>query len=177
MFRFHHLIAALAMALSTLAITGRSIAAAAPGITPEMAEAWNAAEINWRDIKSGIYEASKTSKTVIMVFHATWCSACKKYRGVFRDRDIIEASKDFVMILIDADADKMANGAFAPDGTYVPRTLFLNSDGDVLKDLTGKDPQYPHTIDSDSPEELLALMRKAKAKVAPEVAPPVADRT
>ena len=36
-------------------------------------------------------------------------------------------SKNFVMILIDADADKMTNGAFSPDGTYVPRTLFVLS--------------------------------------------------
>lgn len=131
--------------------------------TPDMADVWNGAQINWRDIRSGIYESSKTGRPVIMVFHASWCSACKKYRAVFHDKDVVEASKDFVMILIDADADKRANGAFSPDGTYVPRTLFLDAEGNVQSQLKGAgDPQYPHSIDIDNPQELLSLMRKAR---------------
>ncbi|MFN0220039.1 MAG: thioredoxin family protein [Hyphomicrobium sp.] len=130
---------------------------------PEMADVWNGAEIDWRDIKSGIYEAAKSGKTAVMVFHATWCSACKQYRRVFKDPGVVAASKNFVMILVDADADKMANGAFAPDGTYVPRTLFLNSDGDVLKAYVGKDPKFPHTIDNEDPAELRTLMQRAAA--------------
>ncbi len=172
MLRLQYLLAAVAFLLMAPAASAN-----APGITPEMAEAWNAAEINWRDIKSGIREAATTKKTAIMVFHAPWCTACKQYRAVFKDKDIVEASKDFVMILIDGDADKMANGAFSPDGTYVPRTLFLNPDGDVLSDLVGKDPKYPHTIDIQKPDELLALMRKAKAGAEPAVAPAGQGRT
>ena len=143
--------------------------------TPEMADVWNGAEINWRDIRSGIYEASKSGKMAIMVFHAPWCSACKKYRAVFKDSRIVEASKNFVMILIDADADKMTNGAFSPDGTYVPRTLFVTSEGDVSTKLVGKDPQYPHTINIDSPDELLSLMQKAAPTSPSRPAPSAGD--
>ena len=131
--------------------------------SPEMADFWNGAEINWRDIKTGIREASQSGRPVIMVFHAPWCSSCKRYREVFKDKGIVEASRDFVMILIDADADKYANGAFAPDGTYVPRTIFLTAEGDIRTDLTGTtDPEHPHTIDINNPDELLALMRKGR---------------
>ncbi len=56
--------------------------------TPNHAEDWNGAEINWRDARSGIYEASKTGRPVIMVFHATWCSVCKRFREVFKDPGI-----------------------------------------------------------------------------------------
>ena len=128
------------------------------------ADLFNGAEINWRDPRSGIYEATQTGKPVIMVFHATWCSACKKYRAVFGDAAIVAAAKDFVMILVDADKDKDINGAFSPDGTYVPRTLFVDTDGNVSTTLVGKDPSYPHTIDVGRPDELLALMLKAKAE-------------
>jgi protein-disulfide reductase (glutathione) len=128
----------------------------------EHAGLFNGAEINWRDTKSGIYEASKTGKPVIMVLHATWCSACKRYRAVFKDPGVVAASKDFVMILVDADKEKEINGAFAPDGTYVPRTLFIDSDGNISEKYVGKDPQYPHTVDADNPAELLGLMKKAK---------------
>lgn len=129
--------------------------------TPDMADVWNGAEIAWRDIKSGIYEASQTGKIAIMVFHAPWCVACKKYRAVFKDPGVVAASKNFVMILIDADADKMANGAFSPDGTYVPRTIFYSGQGDVLTSFVGKDPKFPHTIDINDPSELRSLMQRA----------------
>jgi thiol:disulfide interchange protein len=129
--------------------------------TPEHAAEWNGAEINWRDVRSGIYEASQTGRPVIMVFHATWCSVCKRFRKVFNDPAVVAESKDFVMILVDADAEKSINGAFSPDGTYVPRTLFIDSDGNVSDKLVGTDPQYPHSLNVDKPDELLALMKKA----------------
>ncbi len=147
--------------------------------TPQHADLWNGAEINWRDPRSGIYEASKTGRPVLMLFHATWCGACKKYRAVFKNPGIVEASRDFVMILVDVDTEKEINGAFAPDGAYVPRTLFIDPEGNVSDKLVGKDPQFPHTVDIESPSELLALMRKAK-EIMPMPAPAVTpgeDRT
>ncbi len=145
-------------------IVSFAAASSAPAREPAMADVWNGAEIEWRDIKSGIYETAKSGKTAIMVFHAPWCTACRQYRSVFKDPGVVAASKNFVMILIDGDADKATNGAFAPDGTYVPRTLFLNSDGDVLNQYVGKDPKFPHTIDINDPGELRGLMERAAAE-------------
>jgi len=129
--------------------------------TANYASAWNGAEINWRDPRSGISEATKTNRPVLMVFHATWCSFCRRFQRVFKDPAIVAASRDFVMILADVDTEKELNGAFSPDGTYVPRTLFIDPEGNVSNKLVGPDPQYPHSLDVDSPAELLALMKKA----------------
>jgi thiol:disulfide interchange protein len=153
------------LAAAMLASTGAR--ATVPG-----AENWNAPAITWHSLKTGIPEATRTGKTVVMVFHAPWCTACAKYRSVFKDERVVAAAKDVVMILVDADADKTANGAFAPDGTYVPRTIFMTPDGEVRTDLTGKsDPQHPHTIDIDKADELLALMQKAGASASGEAEP------
>ncbi len=153
------LTALFALALLLPATAASTIAWAAP----DHADLFNGAEINWRDAKSGIYEASKTGKPVILVFHATWCSACKRYRAVFQNPGIVAASKDFVMILADADKEKELSGAFAPDGAYVPRTLFIDSEGEVSEKFVGKDTKYPHSIDVDDASELLTLMLRAKA--------------
>ena len=127
----------------------------------DAAEDWNAPAVEWLDVRAGVQKSIATGKTVLMVFHAPWCTACRQYREVFKDPRIVEASRDYVMVLVDADADKLTNGAFAPDGTYVPRTLFMTPDGDVRSDLVGAtDPEHPHTIDIKSPEELLSLMLK-----------------
>ena len=150
------------------ALTFMLLPLAASARTPNHADLWNSAEINWQDIKSGVYEASQTGKPVVMVFHATWCSACKKYRSVFRDKGVIEAAKDFVMILIDGDAEKEVNSAFSPDGTYVPRTIFLDAEGNIRPEFKGQgDPKYPHSIDVKGPAELLSLMEKARAAMQP----------
>ncbi len=159
MFRLRTAFAALTIMLLPLAVSAR---------TPNHADLWNGTEINWQDIKSGVYEASQTGKPVVMVFHATWCSACKKYRSVFQDKGVIEAAKDFVMILIDGDAEKEVNSAFSPDGTYVPRTIFLDAEGNIRSEFKGQgDPKYPHSIDVNGPAELVALMAKARAALKP----------
>lgn len=148
---------ALATCLLGIAAWSVPASATAPG-----AENWNAPAIAWHSLKTGIPEAVRTGKTVMMVFHAPWCTACAKFRSVFKDERVVAASKDVIMVLIDADADKVANGAFAPDGTYVPRTIFMTPDGDVRSDLVGaSDPKHPHTIDIEKPDELLALMQRA----------------
>ena len=154
---------ALIFGLAALVLPLATLARAAP----ELADAWNGSGIAWRDIGSGIKESVKTGKPVIMVFHAPWCSACKKYRSVFKDPEIVKAARGFVMILIDADADKYASGAFQPDGSYVPRTIFLDSEGNVRKEYHGSDPEHAYSIDVDGPAELLALMRKAQSMSRP----------
>lgn len=158
---------AVALVLVPLTLFGVALAR-----SPELAEAWNAPAIAWRDIRSGIKEATQQQKQVIMVFHAPWCTSCKRYREVFKDPAVVAASKGFVMILVDGDADKETNGAFSPDGTYVPRTLFMDWEGNVRSDITGaSDPQYPHTIDINGPDELLSLMAKAAATAPGGAAP------
>jgi protein-disulfide reductase (glutathione) len=140
---------------------------------PNMAELWNGAEIAWREVGPGIREAGRTGKPVVMLFHASWCSSCKRYRAVWKDPGVVAASKSFVMILVDVDKEPEANGAFSPDGTYVPRTIFYTAEGDVMKDVVGKDREYPHTIDLDDPTELRTLMLKAAGGGSP---PSATDR-
>jgi protein-disulfide reductase (glutathione) len=166
---------AAALAVLGLAVVSGCVTLLQPASArqPEMAELWNGAEIAWREVGPGIREASRTGKPVVMLFHASWCSSCKRYRAVWKDPGVVAAAKSFVMILVDVDKDPDANGAFAPDGTYVPRTIFYTAEGDVMQDVVGKDPEYPHTIDLDDPTELRTLMQKAAGK---PLAPPASDR-
>ena len=155
-------VALLAFCVS-LAVAGPDRARAVSSIAG--VENWNSAQIAWRDFPTGVREATSTRKPVLMVFQAVWCTACQKYRKVFSDPSVVEASKDFIMILVDVDKSKDINGAFSPDGTYVPRTLFLDFEGNIQDWLVGKDPQYPHTVDINKPDELLGLMKKAKERM------------
>lgn len=165
-------LSATCLALAILAVAALSDAGAKQ---PKMAELWNGGEIDWKDVGPGIQESTRTGKTVVMLFHASWCASCKRYRQVWKDPAVVEASRKLVMILVDVDSEPTANGAFSPDGTYVPRTIFYSPEGDVMTDLRGKDPEYPHTINLDDPAELRTLMQKA-AGIAPTEPGPKDDR-
>jgi thioredoxin-like negative regulator of GroEL len=154
-----HLPRAFLIALLILAVP-------ASARTPELADGWNGAEIQWRDMGSGVKESIRTGKPALIVFHATWCKVCVHFRAVFKDAGIVAASRDIVMILVDIDKQPDLNGSFAPDGGYVPRTVFVNSEGDILHDLQSSNPEYRYSADVDSPKELLSLMRRAGAKAA-----------
>lgn len=162
-------LAAALLALCMAATAGRGATEA----KPPMADLWNGAEIQWHSVGPGIREATRTGKPLIMLFHASWCASCKRYRQVWKDPGVVAQSKNFVMVLVDVDTEPAANGAFSPDGTYVPRTIFYTPDGEVMKSVHGKDPEYPHTIDLDDPTELRSLMQKAAAERAPP--PPAGD--
>jgi thioredoxin-like negative regulator of GroEL len=151
-------------------------AAPASARMPELADAWNGPEIAWRDMGTGVKESMRTGKPVLMVFHATWCQVCRHFRAVFKDPGIVAASRDLVMILVDVDKEPDINGAFAPDGGYVPRTVFLNSEGDILHELQSANPQYRYSADVDKPDELLSLMRRAGANAAKPAAPHTGER-
>lgn len=165
-------LSATCLALAILAVAATSNAGAKQ---PKMAELWNGGEIDWKDVGPGIQESTRTGKTVVMLFHASWCASCKRYRQVWKDPAVVEASRKLVMILVDVDSEPTANGAFSPDGTYVPRTIFYSPEGDVMTDLRGKDPEYPHTVNLDDPAELRTLMQKA-AGIAPTEPGPKDDR-
>lgn len=167
---FRSATAALCIALGLICVTLQHRASAGQ---PNMAELWNGAEIDWQEVGPGIRESNRSGKPVVMLFHASWCGSCKRYRQVWKDPGVVAAAKSFVMILVDVDKDPDANGAFSPDGTYVPRTIFYTAEGDVMKDVHGKDPEYPHTIDLDDPAELRTLMQKAAGSTSePSSEPP-----
>ncbi len=153
-----HRVAALGLAVLVWASLTHAPATARQ---PNLAEAWNGAEIAWRNVGQGIRESTRSGKPVVMVFHAEWCQACRRYREVWKDPGVVAASRDFVMILIDVDERPQDNGAFSPDGTYIPRTIFYSAEGEVMKHVRGKDPEFPHTVDIDDPTELRTLMQKA----------------
>jgi thioredoxin-like negative regulator of GroEL len=129
--------------------------------SPDLADVWNGAEIVWRDMSSGVKESVRTGKPVLMVFHATWCKVCVHFRAVFKDSGIVAASRNLVMILVDVDKEPDVNGAFAPDGGYVPRTVFIDPEGNVIEALQSANPQYRYSADVDGPDELRSLMRRA----------------
>ncbi|MFI5297543.1 MAG: thioredoxin family protein [Polyangiales bacterium] len=129
-------------------------------------EAWGGAGVVWRSPQDAFAEAKRTNKPIALVVFTTWCPHCKRFQKVFGDPRIIEASKAFVMLHIDADQERDVAEKYAPDGGYFPRTLFLKPDATLLGDVRAKDDgRFQYFYDENDAAPLLAAMDKAKREI------------
>lgn len=87
-------------------------------------------QIAWRGLDEGLKEAAELGRPVMLVVHAAWCPRCKELSQRFFDPALARASERFVMVNLDQDHSPEAL-RHGPDGTYIPRVLFLDPQGRV----------------------------------------------
>ena len=124
---------------------------------------WNEAGIEWHDYREGMDEIEITGRPGVLLFYTNWCPHCTRYSTVFHDREVVGLARDFVMIRVDKDQAEQLNAEYASRGGYVPRTLFLDSAGQVDWTAAGSHPRYPHFLDTTDPDELVSLMRRFRS--------------
>ena len=129
-----------------------------------VAEGWNNDAIEWFDFEDGTAEQKKTGKPMLVVIHTTWCPFCKKYSRQFYDPRVVERAKSFVMVMMDRDLEKAETAKLGPGLNYMPRTLFFAPDGRMRPEIKGANPEFPHWLNHDSPDELLAAMNAALSR-------------
>lgn len=124
---------------------------------------WNDTGVAWKTFDEGLAEAKTANKPVCLIIYTDWCPHCTNYSKLFHDPALVEMTKQFVMIRINKEADPATSAKFAPDGEYIPRTLFLKSDGTLMPDITEQRPQYKYFYNEADPS---AVMRSMKTVLA-----------
>ncbi len=128
---------------------------------------WNDSEIKWMEYEKGLAAAKETGRPVCLIFFTSWCPHCANYSKVFKDPKLVEKSKSFVMVRLDADLNKELAMKYSPDGGYIPRTFFLSSAGKLDESLSAERPSYKYFYDEASAAGILAGMDRAIAKLTP----------
>ncbi|MFN7951736.1 MAG: thioredoxin family protein [bacterium] len=146
---------------AVLTFAALALVAAAPA---RAALDWNDAGIAWRGLDDGLGEAKRTGRPVCLVVYSQTCPHCRNYSQVFHDSRVVERAKQFVMIRVDQDAGDRNVSRYAPDGGYIPRTLFLSPDGEVQTAIHAPRNKYVHFYDEHNPISLLNGMTKALAR-------------
>ena len=124
---------------------------------------WNDKAIKWQGYNDGIAKAKRNRKPAIIVFYANWCPTCKKYGAIFKNKKIIKAASDFVMIRVNMDTHSKLSSDYGFDGEYVPRTFAVYPDGKVMHQIySPKKYKYYIGLDAGS---LLSLMQKARSHI------------
>lgn len=126
---------------------------------------WNDAGIRWRTFEEGLAEAKDEKKPVCLIFYTEWCPHCTNYSKIFHDPKVVEQAKKFVMIRIDNDREKEISRKYAIDGSYIPRTYFLSSEGEVDASIHAPRPNYKYFYDEANPASVLAGMEAALKKL------------
>jgi protein-disulfide reductase (glutathione) len=116
--------------------------------------------IAWRALDEGLAEARSLGRPLMLLVHASWCGKCKALKPRFADDDIAALSEHFVMVNVDQDHVPRST-EFAPDGTYVPRIVFLDPqsgrpDASLLNETRSRYVYYYGPGD-----DLVGVMRKA----------------
>ena len=96
--------------------------------------------VQWKKFSPELVEKAKAEgKPVIIDFYADWCAACVEMEHFVFSKDfIIEKSRDFAMLKVDATTpfDELPEWQKAYSVYGLPTMIFINSKGKVLKDLT-----------------------------------------
>jgi thiol:disulfide interchange protein len=127
---------------------------------------WNDGAVDWKPFDDGLALAKKEKKPVCLIVYTEWCPHCGNYSKVFHDPKVVEKAKKFVMIRVDQDKDKERMQKYAPDGGYIPRTVFLGPDGAIATDVRAPNPKFGYFYDEKDPASVLAGMDAALAKLA-----------
>jgi thiol:disulfide interchange protein len=121
------------------------------------------AALNWqKTFKTGLAQAKKDNKLVLVDMYAEWCGPCKLLdKDTFSNKDVAaRLSKNFIVVKIDIDrSDEVIDFAkrFNFNGD-IPHIYFINSDGKKVSDLLG------YIAPADFLKELDRLTKEATKK-------------
>ena len=127
---------------------------------------WNDGGVAWKPFDDGLAQAKKDGKPVCLIVFTEWCPHCTNYSGVFHDPKVVEKSKQLVMVRLDKDKNGEISKQYAPDGEYIPRTLFLDPSGKLDESIHAPRDKYKYFYDEKDPASVLAGMDAALAKYA-----------
>lgn len=85
----------------------------------------------------GYQHAQAAGKPMLVFFTARWCDYCHQMRReAFADRRVVELSRQFVCVMVDADDEPQVCQEFEVRG--YPTVQFISPRGVPLNRLTGK---------------------------------------
>ena len=104
---------------------------------PEVESQVQAAGINWQEYDAGLAKARKSNKSILLYFHADWCTYCVKLKQTtFKDQRIMNILEDrFVSISVNTDVNRDLAQDWKIKG--LPTMWFLEPDSSRISHIPG----------------------------------------
>ncbi len=131
---------------------------------PEVAnlEKWNFPQLPWTTKTSALSRMKSVGKPGLVVIKGEWCPHCRKYAELFSDPEVAKLTTNFELILLESDSKEAAQ--WGKTGTYVPRTLFLDPQGQLDASFAGPNPRFPYFFSANDKAEFVSAMKQARIK-------------
>lgn len=143
--------------LATAAIAALTAGAMQAGAKTEQKPARKSAAqtMQWQpSLAAAEKESQQTGKPVMVVFHATWCGACRMLeQQTLTDAKVIEAAQQWIAVKVDV--DKEAKIAEQYGVQSLPTTGFLRADGGPKLGFVG----------AAEPQDMVKIMKTAYDKL------------
>lgn len=122
---------------------------------------FNDVSIEWQLFDHGQRLALSEGKPILFLAHTTWCPHCMRYREVFFNDEVVKLVNAFIPVIVDRDLQSDITARFAPDGDYIPRTMFLTPEAQLVRELRYRNTEFNYFVDYDDPSNLIKYLRRA----------------
>nr|XP_055070818.1 anterior gradient 1 [Misgurnus anguillicaudatus] len=119
-------------------------------------------DITWvQTYEEGLDKMKESKKPLMIIHHLEDCPHSKALKAAFSEHQAIQrmAKKDFIMLNL---VHETPDPNLAPDGSYVPRILFVDPSLTVRADIVGKYGNSMYTYEPTDMDFLAENMIKAK---------------
>ncbi len=123
---------------------------------------WNVKDIRWNSYSDGLEKLKASNEIGLVILYADWCATCKKYSKLFKSEKIVSALKDITIIKANAEIEMQVKHLKEYDEKYVPKTIVIDSNGNVVTELYGDKEDYMFFQPPDDLESLLDIIKVVK---------------
>jgi len=105
----------------------------------------NAAELTWVKMDDALLAAKENTKPIFLLVTRSKCKPCTKLVEEFQSsEEFVEQSQKFVLAKAeDKEIGKL--GPYKTEGKYVPKILFINHNGILMRTLDNKNKKSDKT--------------------------------
>eukprot|EP00112_Aurelia_sp_Birch-Aquarium-sp1_P009305 Seg2052.5 transcript_id=Seg2052.5/GoldUCD/mRNA.D3Y31 product="Thioredoxin domain-containing protein 12" protein_id=Seg2052.5/GoldUCD/D3Y31 len=118
-------------------------------------------EYDWKSYEDGLEACRRSGKPMLLIIHQDWCGSCQRLKPkIAASDDLIKMGKNFVMVNTEEE-HVVKRKEFDIDGEYYPKIVFLDNNGEVLKEHWNHGTEHKHVkYYYGEPDELIKSMQK-----------------
>ena len=119
------------------------------------------ADIDWTSLEIATDPSRNRGQPSLVMVYADWCSKCRSWGEALEDPVLTELAQKLNMVKLNQDEGGPDMARFRSQGSYVPRFVFLTSQGEVNETLKSGHPRYPYFYSAKRPVALMSRMKRA----------------
>lgn len=112
------------------------------------------------NLSRGLTKISESKRPGMVIIHKSTCSACNSLKPKLLASKEIERLSNFFIVISLMDDAAPRESKFYPDGKYVPRIFFLDTSGQVMREVMNTNGNSKYKYYYSNEQSLITSMQK-----------------